>query len=170
MMTASAYRQLAALISDVHELIDRVQAGASSEEIELRVTSAGDKLDALQATIEVGPTGPFNDMARHLHFLLHYHRKSQPAGYATDLADLRERDLPGVIRAVEEWATQEIDPGLVLAITPSWDAHHYGNAVRCRACSRVRYARSGAYSPSLNMRSAICWSARSVSAMSPTWP
>ena len=129
-MTVPAFRQLATLLTDVYQLIDRVQAGAESEEVELRVTSARAELDMLQATIGVGPTGSFDNLARHLAFVLHYHRKGQPQGYASDLADLRERDLPGVIHAVEEWATSALDPGLVQAIGPSWEAQHYGNAVR----------------------------------------
>src|SRR5713101_4783283 len=65
---------------------------------------------------DLGPTGPFNSLARHLHWLQRYHREQKPERYAPDIVDIRERDLPGVIAAVESWGRQILDAGLVEAI------------------------------------------------------
>ncbi len=35
-----------------------------------------------------------------------------------------------MIRALEEWGQQVLNPGLMQAITASWSARHYGSAVR----------------------------------------
>lgn len=130
MLSLALHRQLLGVVANVHELIDRVQSDATTEEVELRVAAVRETLDVLQEMIGAGPTGSFDSMVRHLHFLLYYHRAAQPESYASDMDDLRERDLPGVIRAVEEWGTQLLDPRLVAATKTSWDGQHYGNAVR----------------------------------------
>lgn len=130
MLSLVVHRQLVTLVSDVHQLIDRVQSDATTEEVELLVTATRQILDVLQEMIGAGPTGSFDSLARHLHFLLYYHRAGKPESYAADIEDLRERDLPSVIRAVEEWGAQLLDPGLVGAIKTSWETQHFGNAVR----------------------------------------
>lgn len=130
MLGITSYRQLATLLSNVYSVIERVQSGAPIEEIELRVASARSTLDELQAAIGAEPTQGFDALARHLHFLLYYHRQGDPTGYASDIEDIRERDLPAILKAVEGKSDTALDAGLAGAIGPSWEAQHYANAVR----------------------------------------
>lgn len=130
MLSVAVYRQLAALVSGVHELTSAVEAGAPTAEIELRAHVLRGNLDSLAETIGSGARGPFSSFRRHVGFLLYYHRQDKPQSYAGDLADLRERDLPGVIDAVEQWMAESLDPGLVEAVNDSWEARQYGTAVR----------------------------------------
>ena len=60
----------------------------------------------------------------------HRHREGRPDLFAPDIADIRERDLPRLMAAVEFWGRQLLDAGLVAAITDSWVAQHFGSAVR----------------------------------------
>lgn len=124
------YRQLTALVSGVHQVIASVETRAAVAEVELRINRSRAHLDTLQTMIGVGPTGPFNNLARHLHWLLHYYREDKPDGYKPDIQDLQNNDLPGVIHAVEQWAEQVFDAGLVTAVAASWEAQHYDSAVR----------------------------------------
>ncbi|MGH9070325.1 MAG: hypothetical protein ACRDX8_03930 [Acidimicrobiales bacterium] len=87
-------------------------------------------LDDLQQISGLGPTASFNSLSRHLHWLLRYHGEGKPEGYASDISDLRERDLPGVVASIEAWAGRLLDLGLLQSISPSWEAGHYGSAVR----------------------------------------
>lgn len=130
MLSVTIYRQLSSLISQVHGLLDRVGADASSDEVDLRGAAIRHVLDDLQENVSAGPTGAFNSLARHLYWLQRYHREQKPDRYAPDIADIRERDLPGVIAAIESWGRQTLDTGLFEAITASWQAQHFGSAVR----------------------------------------
>jgi hypothetical protein len=129
-LSITVNRQLSSLMSQLHVLLDRVETGITTEEVELRVAGIKKVPDDLQETTGIGPTGSFNTLARHLHWLQRYHREEKPDRYASDVTDIRERDLPGVIEAVETWGRQLLDPGLVTAITASWEAQHFGSAVR----------------------------------------
>jgi hypothetical protein len=130
MLSIAVNRQLTSLISQVNDLLERIQAGIAPEEVGLRIANIKRTLDDLQQITGIGPTGSFNDLVRHLHWLQRYHREQKPDRYAPDVTDLRSRDLPGIIAAVEAWGLQLLDPGLVDAISASWDEQHYGSAVR----------------------------------------
>jgi uncharacterized protein (TIGR02391 family) len=129
-LSINVHRQLLTLISQVNQLISSVESCAATSEVELRAAAARETLDSLATMISSGPTGSFNHLARHLHWLLRYYREGKPDRYAPDIADLQERDLPGVIDAVEKWAQGLLDPRLVEAISASWEAQQYGSAVR----------------------------------------
>ena len=130
MLSISIYKQLSSLVSQIHVLLARVEADAPFDEVALRITAIGQVLDDLQENVSAGPTGAFNSLARHLHWLQRYHREQKPERYAPDIADIRERDLPGVIEAVESWGRQLLDTGLVESIAASWEAQHFGSAIR----------------------------------------
>lgn len=130
MLSGEVYRLLSALVADVNSAIDRVQANAAIEEVELRVATARNGLELLRTTIGAPSGGSFEDASRHLRFLAFYHAKGHPDGYASDVANLRDRDLPGVIQAAEEWTATVLDPGLVDAIRGAWDGKQYDSAVR----------------------------------------
>lgn len=129
-LSIAVNRQLSNLVSQIHVLLTHMQAGATTDEVELRVASIRRVLDDLQETTGMGPTGSFNSFARHLHWLQRYHREGKPDNYASDIVDLQERDLPGIIASIEDWGQKLLDSGLVDAITPSWSAQHFGSAVR----------------------------------------
>ncbi len=130
MLSSGVYRQLAGLLSAIGVVIDRAQAGAPIEEVELRVAAALSALGDLRATIDGAGIPAFGTTARHLGFIEFYHRKGHPDSYAGDIANLRDRDVPGVIRAVEDWSANNLDAGLVEAIQGSWNAQNYESAVR----------------------------------------
>lgn len=129
-LSIAVNRHLSSLVSQVHVLLDRLQTGITTDEVELRIVAIRKVLDDLQEITGIGPTGSSNSLARHLHWLQRRHREGKPDLYAPDIADIRERDLPGVIAAVEAWGRQLLDPGLVEVVTASWEAQHYGSAVR----------------------------------------
>lgn len=130
MLSISVSRQLLSLVSQVSQLLDRVEEGISTDEVQLRAETIKRVLDDLQEVTAIGPTGSFNSLLRHLHWLQRYHREEKPERYAADVADIRERDLPNVVAAVEAWALQLLDKGLVEAISVSWESQHYGSAIR----------------------------------------
>src|ERR1700746_4034954 len=68
-LSISIYRQLSSLMSQIHVLLARVEADAPSDEVALRVTAIRQVLDDLQENVSAGPTGAFNSLARHLHWL-----------------------------------------------------------------------------------------------------
>lgn len=74
--------------------------------------------------------GAFNSLARHLYWFERYHCEQKPDRNAPDIADIRERDLPDVIVAVESWGCHFADASLVKAISAPWEAQHFGSAVR----------------------------------------
>lgn len=130
MLSIAVNRKLSSLVSLVHQLIGRVQADVAIDEVELRLVEIRKVLDDLQEITGIGPTGPFNSLVRHLHWLQRRHREGKPDLYVTDINDILDRDLPGIIACIEDWATQLLDAGLVEAISASWEAQHYGSAVR----------------------------------------
>jgi hypothetical protein len=121
--------RLIGLLTETQLLVGRVEAGAPTEEVDLRAHTVRATLDSLQDKLDVAP-GPFDVMARHVYFIAYYHRKGQPEYFAKDVADLTESDLPAVIKAVEEGSLSGLDAGLVAAVGESWDAQHYRGAVR----------------------------------------
>jgi len=129
-LSLAVHRQLLSLTKQISALFERVSAEAPTDEITLRVADVRETLDDLQTITGIGPTGPFNTLARHLHWLLRRHGEGKPDLYAPDISDIQERDLPGVVASVEAWGRQLLDPGLVAAIAASWEAQHYGSAVR----------------------------------------
>jgi Protein of unknown function (Hypoth_ymh) len=62
--------------------------------------------------------------------LARHYARGNPTGYASDIADMRERDLPAIVNAVQERESQGLDAGLVRCIASSWEAQHYANGVR----------------------------------------
>jgi uncharacterized protein (TIGR02391 family) len=135
MLSASVYRQLSKLISQVHQVLDGVKAGVASDEIDLRSEAASETADELRKMISQEPADPFkrtpfSQLTQHFYWLRRYYREEKPDSYASDICDLRDRDLPGIMRLVERWASGFIDPNLEAAITESWDAQRYASAVR----------------------------------------
>lgn len=130
MLSFTVHEQLAELVSKVHVILSRVRDGATIDELRLRLEEAKEALDSVQIIIGASPTGHFNSLARHLHFLLYYYERDQPENYQGDISDLYERDLPGVINEVHSWLEAQLDPRLLAAITTSWTAKNYANAVR----------------------------------------
>lgn len=130
MLSLSVYRQLSELISQVHQLIESVHSEAASTEIDLRVQAAQTTLDDLRQMIGSEQNRPFGDLARHLYWLNRFYREGRPDRYASDIRDIRDRDLPGVIRMVEKWGSDLLDPRLATAISESWGAQRYASAVR----------------------------------------
>jgi hypothetical protein len=135
MLSLSVYRQLSELISQVHQLIEGVHSEAASSEIDLRADATRRTLEGLRQMIGSEPARPFRrtpfgDLSQHLHWLARYYAEGKPDSYAPDVRDIRDRDLPGVIRAVEKWGSDLFDARLAAAISASWEAQRYASAVR----------------------------------------
>lgn len=135
MLSASVYRQLSELVSQVHQVLDGVNAGAESDEIDLRADAAARTADQLRKMISHKTAdpfrgGPFCQLDRHLGWLCRYYREEKPDRYASDIRDIRDRDLPGIMTLVERWASGFLDPNLEAAITQSWDAQRYTGVVQ----------------------------------------
>lgn len=135
MLSISVYRQLSELVSQVHQLIDAVGSGAATTEVDLRADAIRQSLTNLQQMVGADAAQPslrgtaFDEMARHLYWLCRYYRQGEPDKYAPDIADIRDRDLPGIIQAVDKWNSGSLDPRLASAIKISWEAQRYTNAV-----------------------------------------
>lgn len=135
MLSVSVYRQLSKLISQVHQVLDGVSTGVAGDEIDLRAEAATQTADELRKMISHETAGPFrrtpfSQLAKHLYWLCRYYREDKPDSYASDICDLRDRDLPGIMTLVERWASGVIDPNLEAAITESWDAQRYTSIVQ----------------------------------------
>ncbi len=130
MPTLLVQKQLAHLVAHVHELLSRVRAEAPIEELRLRVSDAIEALDTVQTIIGASPTGAFYSTARHIHWLIYWYERGKHHNYESDVIDLYVSDLPGVVAAVETWLEEQVDPRLLGAVQKSWEAQHYGNAVR----------------------------------------
>ena len=129
MLSLSIHRQLATVVTDVNALLDSVNEGAAGSEIALRTDAAIKNLDELGSMIGNERSGPFASARRHLGWLGKRHSEDKPQLAESDVRDLRDRDLPGVIEAVGEWGSRPFDPGLVAATGASWDAQNYDSAV-----------------------------------------
>jgi hypothetical protein len=130
MLTLGVHGQLATLTERVYQLIESVNSDAAPSEVELRAEATRTALAEVQATIGAGPTGHFNSLARHVHWLVRYYLEGKPDRYAADIEDLLARDLPGVIEAIKAWVQALLYPGLVAAVQESWGACQYDNSVR----------------------------------------
>jgi hypothetical protein len=130
MLSIEVNRQLSSLVSQIHALLGCVTADATDAEVTLRVNEIHRTLDDLQEITGLGPTGSFDSLARHLHWMVRFHRERKPNRFVSDINDIRDRDFPGVIAAVEVRARPLLDLGLVEAITAPWKAQHYDSAVR----------------------------------------
>jgi Protein of unknown function (Hypoth_ymh) len=135
-LSVSVYRQLSELISQVHQVLDGVDAGISSSEVDLRAAAARQTSDQLKRMISYKAGQPFDrggafgDLARHLAWLCRYYSEEKPDKYATDVSDIRHRDLPGIVWLVERWATGFLDPQLETAVAESWEAQRYASVVQ----------------------------------------
>lgn len=130
MLSLNLHSQLAKLVGQVNALLDAAPSGAPSAEIVLRVEATLTTLDGLRSSIDADWTGPFGMARRHLGWLGRRHREGKPELAETDVLDLRDRDLPAVIREVGSWSLKLLDEGLVNAIRDSWDSKQYVSAVR----------------------------------------
>lgn len=135
MLSATVYRQLSELISQVHQVLDGVNAGAENDEIDLRADAAARTADELKKMISYKAAvpfrgEPFGQLARHLGWLCRYYREEKPDRYASDIRDIRDRDLPGIMTLVERWASSFLDPNLEAAVTESWQAQRYTSVVQ----------------------------------------
>jgi hypothetical protein len=80
----------------------------------------------------VGPTGPIQLIRSASPLGSSVYRDDQPSGYAPDVEDLRMRDLPGVIAAIETWVKELLAPALIAAVERSWNPRQYDKAVARR--------------------------------------
>jgi uncharacterized protein (TIGR02391 family) len=126
----SVQKQLAHLLAQMHKLLSRVREGAPTEELRLRKSDAVEALNTVRTMIGADRTGAFCSTNQHISALIYYYKKKQPHSYESDINDLYEDDLPGVVSAVETWLEDQIDPRLLRAVRKSWDDQRYGNAVR----------------------------------------
>ncbi len=85
MLSITIYRQLSSLVSQVHVLIARVEEDVPADEVAIRVAAIGQVLDDLQENVRAGPTGAFNSLARHLHWLQRYPREQVADGQMAHL-------------------------------------------------------------------------------------
>lgn len=102
----------------------------SIDELELREAQILAGLDQLQTMLGGGPFAAIQTAARHVSFLRYWYRRGDHRSYEGDVADLQERDLPGIAEAVDSWQQEQLDKRLVSAIQLAWDAQHYAGAVR----------------------------------------
>lgn len=136
MLSISIYRQLSGLVSQVHQLIESVEAGIAYTEVDLRADAIRQTLTDLRQMISADLTEhrswrgtSFDELARHLYWLCRYYREGKPDRYAPDIRDILDHDLPGVIQEVGKWGSDFLDPRLATAIAASWEAQRYSNAV-----------------------------------------
>lgn len=129
-LNITVYSAHAQLISELHELLNRVQDRAPIDEVELRIAGTRQSLKNVEELIGLGSARAFHSFRDHLRWLLYWYQKGEPNRYASDVTDLQTRDLSGVIHTVGEWAISLLDPRLVAAVSASWRAQHYGNAAR----------------------------------------
>jgi len=130
MLSISIYNQLSKLASQVHQLLESVNTNVAYTEVDLRAEAIRQSLTDLRQMISSDISeprwlhrgSPFDEMTRHLYWLCRNYREDKPNKYAPDIRDIRDRDLPGVIQAVNKWGSDFLDPRLASTIAVSCEA------------------------------------------------
>jgi Protein of unknown function (Hypoth_ymh) len=136
MLSTSVYRHLSELMSQVHHVVDGVNARVASDEIDLRTATAKQAASKLKNMIShetaqsLRDGDPFGSLAKHLSWLSKFYREGKHDRYEPDIRDVLDRDLPGILGLVERWASDFIDPRLEAAISESWNAQQYASVVQ----------------------------------------
>ena len=130
MLIRAVYRDLTDIVRFVALIRQRLDEGADTPELDLLARSCSGKVRHVAVAIGEDDAEHVTKLQRHLHWLVHYHGRGEPEGYLPDVADITQRDLPGVIELVEQWERGLLAAGLVDAVSASWDDHNYVNAVR----------------------------------------
>jgi Protein of unknown function (Hypoth_ymh) len=139
-LSYEVYQALAELIAAVNRVTDAAGRRVPADEIELRVEAAIRAADRLDALVGADRT----HLRRHLWWLGRRHREGHPELSDVDVRDLHEHDLPDRIAAVIAWSDGLLDPELVEAVLPSWQAQDYDSAVRSAFVQLERRLRDAA--------------------------
>ena len=94
MLSLSVHRQLSDLLSQVHQLIESVHSAVASTEVDLRADATRRILVDLEQMTGAEQNRSFGDLARHPYWLNRFYREGKPDRYASDISDIRDRDLP----------------------------------------------------------------------------
>jgi hypothetical protein len=130
MLSLSSQRQLAELMAAVYQLLESVQLETAKPEVSLRIAAARQHAAELRAQIGPKPVRAFDSLDRHLAWLERFYLEDRPDRYASDIRDIRARDLPDVIAAVEAWNSGPLDDGLFAAINDSWETRQFTSVIR----------------------------------------
>lgn len=129
-LTGSVYRQLAELYRLTEAALELVRIQAPAAEVDRAISDAF----AAHATLTELLGKPDNEigsqLTRHLGWMNRYYQRGEHSKYATDVVDIRERDLPAVAAYVEEWERALLDPQLVEAVARAWADRNYLAVVR----------------------------------------
>ena len=129
-LSSLVHKDLSFVIRYVHLIQSRAAEGAAASEVNLLIEAASERVRRIGETIGAVETEPFGQLLRHLYWIGYWHGRGQPASYQSDLIDINERDLPGVIDAVSHWEARLLSPGLAEAVARSWVDRNFVNVVR----------------------------------------
>lgn len=129
MLLGDGFSQLARLTQLSEEAILLAQARQDPAVVVRAIQAAQQGLEALETLVAPWKLDS-GQLSRHLGFIGVYFRKGEHEQYASDIADIRERDLPATAASVAEWERALYDPGLVMATQRAWADGNFLTVVR----------------------------------------
>lgn len=122
------------MFTEVQRLTDHalelVRARAATGEVDRAITDAQEAFAKLADLLGPSKHLAKSQLVRHLGWMNRYYRDGEHGQYASDLVDIRERDLPAVAIAVQQWERSRLDAGLVDAVDRAWRDGDYRAVIR----------------------------------------
>ncbi|MEA2825714.1 MAG: hypothetical protein QOG43_153 [Actinomycetota bacterium] len=129
MLTGTVYRQLAEVNRLSHAALAQAEAREPAEQVARTVQDAHAAISVL-AQMLGGDTLTKSSLGQHLHWLGYWYARGKHDQYASDVVDIRERDLPALAEFVAQWERSLLDPRLAAAIDRAWTDRNFLAVVR----------------------------------------
>ena len=124
-LVGEVYCQLASVMERSYAVIRLAEERADEAVIARAVVDAQAAVDELGRLLAPRPIARVTDLRRHLHWIERRYRENKHDDYRSDLADIRQTDLPAVASAVADWERSFYDPRLIEATERAWNDRDY---------------------------------------------
>ncbi|MDQ6798854.1 MAG: TIGR02391 family protein [Actinomycetota bacterium] len=129
MLTGAVYRQLAEVNRLAYAAVNQAEAREHADQVVRTVQDAQAAITAM-AQLFGADRLPKSSLGQHLHWLGYRYARGEHDQYATDVDDIRDRDLPALADFVAQWERSLLDPGLAAAIERAWTDRNFLAVVR----------------------------------------
>jgi len=128
-LTGTVYRQVAEVNRLAYAVLAQAEAREPADQVARAVQDAHEAITDLAQLFGVDRL-PKSSLAQHLYWLGYRYARGEHSQYASDVEDIRERDLPALAEFVAQWERSLLDPGLAAAIDRAWADRNFLAAVR----------------------------------------